>query len=301
VRPFRGSSGTLAAGLWVLTMLALAAPPAVAQQRDAEPSARDLWREYPLEATPEAGARPTSEPASRTPTSRVGRPPGPADGGGLGVLVLIAAGIAAASSLVAALALIGWRARRAGALPPVPTRHASGPRATAAPRSDRPRRLALAASTERSGVNGDAPPPVHAVRRAGGRPRGEAPATRSAAPPDVALEWTAEIEWHHGPGGSRFWIMASAGSSERTAVSESEPLEWPPTGPDSLEALRHAVDELESSAVAAGWRPAPAGRAWYAKRFTWQPAQAPSAPNAPPPGTERFKRRTAWPQAGGRP
>ena len=245
---------SLAACVWVSTVLALAPSPAVAQQRDPTPSARELWREYPLEATPEARVRPTAEPPSRAPVGRGERRPRPAEGGGgPGVLVLIAAGIAAAGSLVA-LAWIGRRRRRAGALP-----------------------------------------------RAG-----ERPGTRFAAPPDVALAWTAEIEWHQEPGGSRFRIMATAGSPERTAVSESEPLEWPPTGPDSLRALRDAVDELEAGAVAAGWRPVAAGRAWYAKRFTWQPAPAAAstapgqtAPSAPPPGTGRFKRRTAWPQGTG--
>jgi hypothetical protein len=293
---FRGSPATLAASLWVLTMLALAPSPAVAQQRDATPSARELWREYPLEATPEAGARPTSQPASRAPTVRAGRRPAPTDGGGPGALALIAA----LGAVAAALAWIGWRARRTGALPPVQTPLLSGPRATAATRSDRPRRPALAASTERSGINGDAPPPVPArgsqPLRTGGRPRGEDPAARSAAPPDVELEWTAEIEWRHGPGGSRFCIMARVGSSEQTAVRESEPFEWPPTGPDSLQALRHAVDQLESSAVAAGWRSAPAGQAWYAKRFTWQPTQR---REGPPP--ERVEPRAVTGAEGGGP
>jgi hypothetical protein len=98
-----------------------------------------------------------------------------------------------------------------------------------------------------------------------------------AAPPDAALEWAAEIEWHHEPGGgSRFRIVASSdGARERTAVSESEPLGWPPTGPESVDALRHAVEQLEAGALAAGWTPAPPGEPWYAKRFAWQPARVP--------------------------
>jgi hypothetical protein len=117
--------------------------------------------------------------------------------------------------------------------------------------------------------------PPEARRR---RPPGADPATDTAAPPDPALEWAAEIEWHRDPGGgSRFCIVASTGGTrERTAVSESEPLGWPPNGPESVDALTHAVEQLEAGAVAAGWRPAPAGRAWYAKRFTWQPARTPT-------------------------
>ena len=144
------------------------------------------------------------------------------------MLLLIAAGVAAAGAVTAMLAWIGWRTSRR--------------------------------------------------RRAG-----EDLASRSATPPDVALEWTAEIEWHQRPGGPRFYIVARTRSSQRTAVSESEPLEWPPTGPDAVEALRRAVDELESNAVAAGWTPAPAGQAWYARRFTWRPRHA--APPGPGPTT----------------
>jgi hypothetical protein len=103
--------------------------------------------------------------------------------------------------------------------------------------------------------------------------RRQPPAPDAAPPPDPALEWAAEIEWHRDPGGgSRFCLVASRnGTRERAAVSESEPLGWPPNGPESLDALKHAVEQLEAGAVAAGWRPAPAGRAWYAKRFPWQP------------------------------
>jgi hypothetical protein len=109
------------------------------------------------------------------------------------------------------------------------------------------------------------------ARRIGALPPGLT--ARSAAPPDVAVEWTAEIEWHRGD--SRFYVVAGRpGSSERIVVSESEPLPWPPNGPGSVQALARAVEQLESRAVAAGWGPAPAGRAWYAKRFTWQPRRA---------------------------
>ena len=223
-------AGSLVACLLVVTMLAPAPCPAVAQNRD-----------HRFEAAPQAGGRPTSVQVSGTPTGGPWRPPPAADvDGARGVLLLVVAGLAALCAVTAALAWIGWRATRTGAMPPLPTRR------------ERPAPDATAAS--------------HSSRR---RPR--AP----AAPPDAALEWAAEIEWHHDPGGgARFCIVASRnGARERTAVSESELLGWPPTGPESVDALKHAVEQLEAGAVAAGWRPAPPGGAWYAKRFTWQPAR----------------------------
>ncbi len=281
-RRFRGGAWSLVASLWVVTMLAPTPCPAVAQNRDATPSAEELSREYRLESTPEAGARPTSAQVSGTPTVGPRRPPPTADDDGApGVLLLIAAGLAAVSAMIAALAWIGWRARRTGAMPPLPTRRRSAPGTSAAARSSRRRPLAPAAASEQSRNNGERTTPVpgrvSGARRTGGRQPGADPAARSAAPPDAALEWAAEIEWHHEPGGaSRFCIVASRGGArERTAVSESEPLGWPPTGPESVNALKHAVEQLESGAVAAGWRPAPSGGAWYAKRFIWQPARVP--------------------------
>jgi hypothetical protein len=173
------------------------------------------------------------------------------ESGGPGDLLAIAGGIAGVCIVLLALGLIGWRTRRKGALPggaPLP-----GDRVRAARRSARATRATIR----------------------------QAPATPSAAPPDPTRDWQAEIEWRRRPDGSRFYMTATtAGSSERIAVGESAPLAWPPTGPDSVEALTRAVDRLESSAVAAGWKPAPAGPVWYAKRFTWhvpvcQPEQPP--------------------------
>jgi hypothetical protein len=224
-------AGSLVACLLVVTMLAPAPFPAVAQNRD-----------HRVEATPQAGARLTSVQVSGTPTGGPWRPPPTADVEGVReVLLLIVVGLATLCAVIGVLAWIGWRATRTGAMPPLPKWRRSASRAREAERP--PRRRPLAAAT----------------------------------PPDAALEWAAEIEWHHEPGGgSRFCIVASRnGARERTAVSESEPLGWPPTGPESVDALRHAVEQLEAGAVAAGWRPAPPGEAWYAKRFTWQPTRVP--------------------------
>lgn len=224
---------SLVASLWVLTMLATAPSAAVARIHGARPSAVELSRGYPLEAAPDVGARLTTAQLSRALT--VWRsPPTASDDGAWRVLLLLTAGLAVVSALMTVLAWIGWRARRTGAWPPQARRPRSAPDASQPPR-----------------------------------------AARAAAPPDPALEWTAEIEWQHAPGGgSRFCIVASrGGASERTAVSESEPLGWPPSGPESVDALKQAVEQLEAGAVAAGWRRAPPGAAWYAKRFTWLPAR----------------------------
>src|SRR5687767_11944511 len=169
------------------------------------------------------------------------------ESGGAGDLLAIAGGIAGVATVLLARGLIGWRTRRKGALPG----GAPLPGARGALRSAR----ATSATIQK------------------------APATPSAAPPDPTRDWQAEIVWQRRPDGSRFCMTATtAGSSERIAIGASAPLAWPPTGPDSVAALTRAVARLESSAVAAGWRPAPTGPVWYAKRFTWHVAADPSAP-----------------------
>jgi hypothetical protein len=246
-----------AAGVCVLTMLAPAPTAALAQDGDPAPSAEELWREYPLEATPEVRPRRTAQPTSSAPAVGA-RPSG--ESGGAGTVLLIAAGIAAAGAAGAAGAALARARRRekaapAGATllpgPGVRVLRPSAPDAAAAVRSDRPRPLVLGAPTDR------------------------------------ALDWRAEIEWRHARDGSRFRITASTpASSERIAVGESQLLAWPPTGPDAVQALRRAVDELQSAAVAAGWRPVQAGPAWYAKRFVWQGVGSPPGPGEARAGTE---------------
>ena len=152
------------------------------------------------------------------------------------------------------------------------------------PTTERSPRLALAASSDR-----------HGSRRAAHRPSRPA----LAAPPDPARAWSAEIEWRHAADGSRFRLVASSpGSPDKHALRESEPLQWPPSGPDSVVAMRRAVERLQAAAVEAGWQPAPAGRAWYSRRFRWEPAT--TAAPAPAPAerrarTGRFARSTDWP------
>jgi hypothetical protein len=109
-----------------------------------------------------------------------------------------------------------------------------------------------------------------------------------AVPPDPETRCVAEIEWRETDGEPRFAVSCQAlGAADRMTVIESPALEWPPTGPASVQALIQSVDELATSLAIAGWKPLPPGGAWYAKRFTWEPAPA-----------ERglFARTPAWPQ-----
>lgn len=116
------------------------------------------------------------------------------------------------------------------------------------------------------------------------RPAASRRPARPTLPPDASLAWTADIEWRRAPDGSRFYLVARAeGSSERTTLSTSRPLEWPPTSPDTVKALNRAVEELEAAALAGGWKPAGAGRAWYSRRFTWEPPEPAREPEPEPP------------------
>jgi hypothetical protein len=122
------------------------------------------------------------------------------------------------------------------------------------------------------------------------------------APPAVDRDWTAEVEWDHSTGASRFRAVASLNEGvARITVAESAPLEWPPRGADSLEELRRAVEQLETSLLAAGWKPLPAGEAWYGKRFAWEavrdrPSDGPKPRETrQPERARRFARRSLWP------
>jgi hypothetical protein len=94
----------------------------------------------------------------------------------------------------------------------------------------------------------------------------------AALPPATRQEWTAEVEWQQAETGSFFCVIArSARGAGTTVVAKSEPVEWPPAGAATVQRLTEAARDLETSLVAAGWRPLPPGDAWYAKRFAWQP------------------------------
>jgi hypothetical protein len=291
----------------VACVLASGPPGAAAQERRPTPSADHLWREYPLEATPEAGAQPTASAAAQPRGDR--SPPAASRDSGPPIVLLVAAGLALAGAVALGVHLARTRPRRApagGALARglgLPSPLLSVPVPHIPMRTERSQRLALAASSDRQ-----------RSRRFARRPPGSPP----AVPPDPEREWSAEIEWQRGAGGSRFRLVAiSAATREKHVLRTSEPLEWPPSTPDTVDALNRAVDALTAGALAAGWEGADPGRAWYARRFRWRPpVTAPAKPaarsaevigGAPPavdavadrpqaPGGPRLARAVNWPE-----
>jgi hypothetical protein len=221
-------------------MLVLLASPghAGAQQRTPTPSASELWRDYPLYATPEARVRPTAQSAAvnreygstgvpRRTTAIAAQHRG---GGGATTVMLALIALVGVVAIVLAWVRAGpWGSRIEGIgdfaahEPPAPAQEGTA------------RQL-------------------------------------SAAPPDPQRAWNGEVEWRDTPSGPRFIFVASAqDGSDPVALTESDALDWPPVGPASVAELNDAVQRLASAAADAGWTPAPSGRAWYAKRFTWQP------------------------------
>src|SRR3954469_8789920 len=61
------------------------------------------------------------------------------------------------------------------------------------------------------------------------------------------------------------------GARPTATIAESPALTWPPADSDSVRALVEAASDLELALVSAGWTPVAPGRAWYAKRFAWEP------------------------------
>jgi hypothetical protein len=104
-------------------------------------------------------------------------------------------------------------------------------------------------------------------------------------PPDRGRAWLAEVEWRHAEGMARFQVLAADAEGTTVTIAESAPLDWPPSGPESVQAMSRAADALEPAMLAAGWKPLPPGDAWYAKRFAWPrgaPRRAPVAASAVP-------------------
>src|SRR5215210_702904 len=115
----------------------------------------------------------------------------------------------------------------------------------------------------------------------------------SAAPPDPAQAWTAQVEWRDAGRHPRFCVVGhDENGAAEVVLAESPPLEWPPVGAEAVQALTDAARGLESSLLGAGWTALPSGTAWYAKRFRWQPSAA-GADASSRPG--RFG-RAPWPE-----
>ena len=102
----------------------------------------------------------------------------------------------------------------------------------------------------------------------------------AAAPPDRLRTWTAKFEWRDTPDGACFAVIARADDDDagEVTIAHSQPLDWPPAGPASVQALTDAVQTLEAALLAAGWQPLPQGSEWYAKRFIGAPSAGSPAP-----------------------
>jgi hypothetical protein len=117
-----------------------------------------------------------------------------------------------------------------------------------------------------------------------------------AAPPNQRRSWTAEIEWREAGEGARFVVVAApAGSGPATTIASSGELAWPPMDSESVQALGAAASALQATLLDAGWTPLAPGRAWYAKRFAWEPAAEPVP--APFPGSPLFAPEPPWPDS----
>lgn len=118
-------------------------------------------------------------------------------------------------------------------------------------------------------------------------------------PPDRGRSWTAEIEWREADDAARFVVVAApAGSGRAVAIATSPPLAWPPSDSASVQALGDAAAALQSALVGAGWTPLAPGRAWYAKRFAWEPVAVaePVRPSSPPAAHPLFAPGPGWPE-----
>lgn len=249
----------------------LAAPSASAE--DPAPSAKELWESYPLTQPQTTGPKSTG-PQATGPTSTVTsstRSVGPgtaaehgADPGG--GLPWVAIAVVVFCLAAAATTLLTLRRRRPawGPADAPPIRPRSGP----------PRLYAVRDEVQRMTPDSPRPPSI-------------APA---ASPPDLACRWVAEIVWDEAADDPMFRAVArSEGASDEAVVAQSGRVEWPPKGTSAVDDMRTAVDELEATLLHAGWSPHGRGRAWYARRFAWQPLHvAPSAaPSAAPAVAQR--------------
>jgi hypothetical protein len=230
-------------GLLILVCFALLAQPAIGQDRTPTPSGEELWKTYPLHPSPTPGAASTAVPsptAARTEKRRSGTAPDRSDSSPTAWLVVIAL-----AAVLVVLAVVLLRHRR-----------------TAVQDSNDP---------------APQPPPDAADQapQADPDPSGSPP----TAPPDPLRPWTATIQWRHADAESRFCVVAEPAQGHgETVLATSEPLEWPPTTPASVQALTDATEKLAAALASVGWQELPHTGEWYAKRFAWEPE--PSAPRS---------------------
>ena len=297
-REKRTRQASIAVTICLFAWLALLpAHDGAAQERSRTPSPESLWKEYPLAPTavPSGQPNPTSTPATSGRTNR--RPVGaarPDTDGGAPVVVLV---VLALITVGGTVTFVGIRRRReseprAAAVPLPPRAVEVGPvvpalwygpsgRFSRAVMRTTAWATATVAATHERGDKGPGGGGDHARLRNGapapaaGAPSPATPVAAAAPeglPPDPRLAWTAEIEWRQIEGDSRFCVIARGAGT--VSVAQSPPLEWPPDGPAAVQAITDAAEELAATLAAAGWTALPPGRAWYAKRFAWEPVAA---------------------------
>jgi hypothetical protein len=116
----------------------------------------------------------------------------------------------------------------------------------------------------RAGTN--AAPPTGSRAAGGGALPTVAPNGRTSWIAEV--RWDSDIRWDQELQSSCFYAVASPPHDDvERVVAESFEVEWPPTSDAGVHALVDAVDELDRSMVAVGWRPIEPGDAWYARRY----------------------------------
>jgi hypothetical protein len=237
---------------------ALAAAPAGADQNKPKPSAGELLREYPLEptATATAARTPTRAAATATP-ARAAAPAAANDGGGVPLLPIALAVLAAGG--VAGGVFLARRRRRADLAPAPPAAAAAGssPPATPASRPAAAQRLRDAA--------GPAPDrtaerlrDAAAMRRARQWPwpAGSEDLWRCEIAPD-----TASLSAHfravvHPPGGAPPIVIAESTAGPAGAA------DWQSAAP-----LEQAVDALARQLETRGWQPVEGGADPQVRRF----------------------------------
>jgi hypothetical protein len=274
-----------------------------AQAAGRSPAPEELWKAYPLdpttaEAEPKATALATASAVTkRRPLAAAGSD----DDAAAPVIVLALLALLGAGGVLTIRSTRrgGKREPLAAATPkpraytmvkPVPTRpHGGSGRFVPAAARNRGSRATAVVGSERT--RGGPPAPAPAPSPPAREPSPAAPRAAAASPPDRGLAWTAEIEWRHDEGESRFCVIARG--PDTVTLAQSPPLEWPPSGPAAVQAMTDAVEKLSATLAAAGWKALPPGHSWYAKRFAWEPAgtePAPAEPPAPRPAPVRRRR-----------
>ena len=287
-------------------------PPSSGAAQDRGGSPETLWKEYPLAPTAAPSAEPSAEPtAASSPAPRSTAAAADTDGGvPVDPLVLLAL-LAAAGTIT----FLGMRHRRESVPQAVaastPVKEASviptlwhGRSGRFARKTSDSRVTATVASAQTVGR-----PPAASeepvTRVAAASPEGHpspvtppAPGAPAGSPPDRRLAWTAEIEWRDSGDESRFCVVARGAGT--VMLAQSEPQEWPPTGPTAVNAMKEAAERLAAMLADAGWNELEPGESWYSKRFAWEPvaAEAPVkqvvAPTAKPGQLPGKRARWLW-------